>query len=677
MNNKIVVTAGLPYANGKLHIGHMLEYVQADIYTKALKLLGKEAIFVCGSDMHGTPIEVNAQKAGKTPQEFANFHREGQLVDFKKYLIDFDSYSHTDTSENKEMAIHFFNTLKEKGLIYTKKIPTIYCQHCQRSLPDRFVKGTCPHCQTEGQYGDICESCGKVLKGVDLINPVCTICGHKPEHSESVHYFFKLSDYADKLKEWVKGADWMQSELKNWLKNWLENLDDWCISRDEPYYGFAIPNSAEECGQKKYFYVWLDAPIGYITSTIQYDKNWEEYWKGGQVQHIIGKDIAYFHFLFWPAMLMAMDIPVPELTVHGFITVNGKKMSKSRGTFFTAEELLDYFSPEHVRFYYASHLNRKVTDVDLNLEEFKAEINNVLVGNLSNFCYRVLKFAQTNYGEIVDVQDEPLEQFIDLVDQIKQNYLNFDFKNVIKSILQLADIGNAYFQNSEVWKDKDSDESKAKVGYCVNLAKNLAILVKPILPLFAEKVFSAFGEKELTWDDLNFNWTGKLNEPEMLIEKIDKIPETKNFPLQLTVGKIVSLENHPDADKLYVLKVNFGDEERQILAGLRPYLEPEQLLNKFAVFCKNMKPAKIRGLESRGMILAAEDEDHKVAILDVEGLEPGQEVNFGDLKNNNQEITFNDFEKVKMVVNNGKVEYCGQFLNNVQVKGVKSGACVE
>ena len=502
-NNKVIVTAALPYANGNIHIGHLLEYIQADIYTRFLKLMGREVYYICASDMHGTPIEVNAAKEGVKPEVFAEKFWSEHQKDFATFLIKFDNYYKTHSSENRLLAEFFFSELKKKNLIYTKKIKVMYCVSCARSLPDRFVKGTCPNCKAEEQYGDICERCNTVLKAFDLINPFCVICKNKPEQRDSLHYFFKLSQFTDKLQAWMIAEKEMQQEMKNWLQGWIDKgLDDWCISRDAPYFGFEIPGSLQETGQVKYFYVWLDAPIGYISSTQNLvksmSKGWEDYWHKGRVQHFIGKDIAYFHFLFWPAMLMAMEIPLPKLMVHGFITVNGQKMSKSRGTFFTAKDFAGSYPVEGLRFYYAAHLDRKLVDVDLSLEEFKAVNNNVLMGSLGNFCYRVLTFAEKNYGgvERIALENNLNKEILELVKEIEQDYLAMDFKSVVKGILTIADIGNAYFQRSEVWKSKETAEAQEKVGWWVNLTRTLSMLVRPILPEFSRKVREALGVNE-------------------------------------------------------------------------------------------------------------------------------------------------------------------------------------
>ncbi|MBI2151425.1 methionine--tRNA ligase [Candidatus Woesearchaeota archaeon] len=711
-SEKIVVTAALPYANGSIHIGHLLEYIQADVFVRFLKLTQKEAIYICASDMHGTPVEVNARKAGKEPEAFAlGFWKEHQ-EDFASFQINFDNYYKTHSPENKELAEHFFSTLRKKGFIYIKKVNNIYCSNCQRYLPDRFVKGTCLNCTKVDQYGDVCEGCGSTLKGIDLINPKCSLCSKTPGQKKSSHYFFALSKCAEELKKWFAKPD-IQPEIKNSVEEWLnKGLEDWCISRDAPYFGFEIPGSKEETGELKYFYVWLDAPIGYISSTENYcdkiniknsSKNnpnpnyknlvWEDYWKKGQVYHFIGKDIIYFHYLFWPAMLMKMDIPLPKLNTHGFITVNGQKMSKSRGTFFTARDFLKLYPAEALRFYYAGHLNKQLQDVDLNFEEFKAYNNNVLVGSLGNFCYRVLTFAEKNYSIIKEIagnaEEKELEKKVSILrTEIEKNYQKLEFQSAVKNILKIADLGNAYFQKAEVWKDKDSLESRKKVGWCVNLARNLAILVSPVLPQFSERVMVALGEKgsgdkseeNLFWNDYSFKWKGKIGKVELLAQKIEVVPSGAVFPLRLAVGKIEEVKPHPNADSLYLMKVDFGLEgKRQVVAGLRKHFSVEDLLHRKAVFCLNMKLAKIRGETSEAMILAADD-GQKVSVLEVNKTLLGEAVCFQGMENGREEVVFEDFLKLVMLVKEGKVYFEGKKLSSavedIAVHGLMEGARV-
>ncbi len=685
---KIVITAALPYANGPIHIGHLLEYIQADIYARFLKLSGKDALYICASDMHGTPIEVNARKAGVEPEKFVEKYWKEHQQDFASFLIAFDNYHKTHSRENKELSEYFFTELKKKGFIYKKSMEVIYCRNCQRSLPDRYVRGTCPLCGIAEQYGDVCEGCGSVLKGTDLLNPKCSLCGQTPSIKLSQHYFFRLSAFAGKLKKWInsKDAD-LQPEVKNWLKGWLDKgLEDWCISRDAPYFGFEIPDSKKECGEVKYFYVWLDAPIGYISSTKNYcDKKrscqWEDYWKKGPAYHFIGKDISYFHFLFWPAMLMAMDIPLPKLTVHGFITVNGQKMSKSRGTFFTAKEFHKLYGAEALRFYYASHLQRKVVDVDLNFDEFVAVVNNVLVGKLGNFCYRSLIFAEKNYAELpAPAENKALtKKVLSLAGKIKKNYLAQDYHAAIKNILLIADQGNVYFQKAEPWKTKDEEKTKKAVSWCLNLARNLAVLINPVLPEFSGKVFSAMGDENVVFDDINFKWNGKVKNVPLLVNKVE-IVRKETFPLRLTVGKILEVKDHPNADSLYLLEVDLGKiGKKQVVAGLKKYFSKEDLQGRKAIFVANMKPAKLRGEMSEAMILAADDGVH-AGILEVQKTAPGEEMHFEGTENAHAEITFDEFMKIVMEVRAGEVWWEGKklisTLEEVKVHGVNDGARV-
>ncbi len=715
--DRIIVTAALPYANGEIHIGHLLEYVQADIFTRFLKMQGKNALYICASDMHGTPIEVNAKKAGTTPEKFTIKFWKDHQQDFKLFHIEFDNYHKTHSPENKELSEYFFRELKKKGYIYTKKINIIYCNNCSRSLPDRYVRGTCPNCATEDQYGDICESCGSALKATDLINPKCSICGRAPIQKESEHYFFSLSKFSSRLKKWINAADSdVQKEVRNWLDGWLKKgLEDWCISRDAPYFGFEIPDSKKETGELKYFYVWLDAPIGYISSSKNYcdkareidskskvksnSKNksslkWEDYWKKGQVYHIIGKDIAYFHYLFWPAMLMGVGIPVPKLTTHGWITVNGEKMSKSRGTFFTAKDFHKLYPAEALRFYYASHLDRKVIDVDINFTDFMAVNNNVLMGCLGNFCYRVLTFAEKNYGGVKAVAQEKArtKKVEALIDNVKESYQKQDFKSAVKDILKIADIGNSYFQNAEPWKGKGSDDAKERqkaeeaVGWCVNLARNLAIVAAPILPEFSQKTGKALGDKGFSWKDIVFGWKcKKLGKIELLVKKIENVKESdekvEQFPLNLVVGKIVKVKDHSNADSLYLLNVDLGEDfgKKQVVAGLKKYMQPKELINRKVVFCVNMKPAKLRGELSEAMILAADDSEC-VALLEAEKSKIGQEVCFKGLENSKGMVTFEDFKGITMQVLQEKVVFQNKTLSSktedIVCKGVKEGARV-
>jgi len=916
---RTVITAALPYANGPIHIGHLLEYIQADIYSRFLKLTGEDALYICASDMHGTPIEINAQKAGEKPEAFVEKYWLEHQADFKSFLIQFDNYYKTHSPENKELAEFFYSSLKKKGLIYRKTIQVMYCDYCNRSLPDRYVKGICPHCQAADQYGDVCEKCGSVLKGVDLINPYCIICHNKPRLKDSEHYFFKLSNFSKELRQWFDSTtSHIQPEVRNWLEGWFEKgLDDWCVSRDAPYFGFEIPDSKKETGEIKYFYVWLDAPIGYISSTKNYcdnhKLNWKDYWYKGQVQHFIGKDIAYFHLLFWPAMLMGVGIPLPQVTIHGFITVNGEKMSKSRGTFLTAKDFLNSYTAEALRFYYARHLDRKVIDVDLSFTELKAVVNSVLLGNIGNFCYRTLVFTEKNYAVVKEIAAEPelREKVNTLIQSVEYSYSTFDFKSAVRDILQIADLANAYFQKAEPWKTKESAETKAAIGFCVNLARNLAILVSPILPQFSPKIYAAIGGKDLHWNDLSFEWKGKVGKVDILVEKIEEVKElnvvrevktidytiapeverfgvkvrvaqltgltikkkhegveklksevqknminfehkdvleeyhqinkkmnlddqrypnavtnlislikqkgklpqintvvdiynalsvesgiamathdidklngkivirlskegeeftaldgtteklkcgeviyaddsrilgrfskqcqhtittvdTKDlvligfanrkitdedmdkaflqtgelitkynggefkilksndnnrnvlqetpFPLHLAVGLVEEVKDHPNADSLYLLNVNFGSlGSKQVVTSLKKILSPSAFLKKKLVFCVNLKPSKFRGEVSDAMILGV-DHDDTTTLFEMAKSSPGDTVAPGGIDPNKNQISFDDFSKVELVVEKKNIIFAGKALGSsvekIFVKNVKDGVRV-
>ena len=649
----IIVTSALPYANGAIHVGHLVEYIQTDIFVRFLKLTGENAVYCCADDTHGTPIQISAEKQGILPEELVGKYHTEHLRDFKRFLIDFDSYYSTNSKENKYFSDLVFNRLKKKNLIYKKEVELSYCNKCKKFLPDRYIKGRCPKCNAPDQYGDVCEKCNEIYKTTDLEEPYCTICGKTPVRRLSEHYFFKLSEFEGKLKKWFEKNKNLQPEIINYLKNWIEKgLKDWDISRDGPYFGFKIPDE-----ENLYYYVWLDAPIGYISSfsnTLNKDtKRAEKEWNNSRVIHFIGKDIIYFHFLFWPAMLMAADFTLPEnLVVHGFLTVNKEKMSKSRGTFFTAEEFANKYNPEYLRFYYAKVLSKKLSDIDLDFKDFQNSINNELVGNIGNFCYRTLSFTNKFFNsEIKDIEENKklIKEIEEKIEKIKKSYEDVNYNKALKEILAISDLGNRYFQKNQPWKlIKENKKSAQKVvGLCINIVKNLSILMQPILPEFSKKLQEQLNLENLTWEDLNFNYNNKeINKAEILIDKFEEVIE-ETFPLDLKLAKIEKVSDHPEADKLYILDINLG-EKRQLVAGVKEYYKKEELEGKNIIIIANLKPAKLRGVVSQGMLLAAEAGD-EVKVLIAEG-KPGDEVKFGDLKNNKEQITYEQFSKLKIKV---------------------------
>ena len=509
---RILVTSALPYANGSLHCGHLLEYIQTDIFVRFLRLIGEDVLYVCADDTHGAPIEIKSAELGITPEKLIGDVYKEHVQDFSDFFISFDNYYTTNSPENKHYSDLIFTRLKEKNLIYTKEIEVTYCEHDKRTLPDRYVKGKCPKCGTPDQYGDVCENCNAAYKTIDLIEPYCIVCKNKPIRKKSLHYFFKLSKFSKKLGSWLEKNKNLQPEIKNFVFNWIKNgLEDWNISRDGPYFGFKIPGE-----ENKYYYVWLDAPIGYIASTDNYCKKHnlkiEDYWhsKNSRIYHFIGKDIIYFHFLFWPAMLLGSGFNLPyDIAVHGFLTVNGEKMSKSRGTFFTAREFLQRYNAEHLRFYYAGLLSKKMSDADLSFDDFRKKINNELAANIGNFFFRVLSFLNKNFdGYIKDIgNDKQLTKEInEAAKKIHKDYSDLNFIEATKNILHISSLGNKYFQNNEPWKliNEDREKTHEILGLSVNIVKNLSILIQPILPNFSLNLQKQLNLQNLKYSGLCF-----------------------------------------------------------------------------------------------------------------------------------------------------------------------------
>jgi methionyl-tRNA synthetase len=552
-NKKTLITSALIYANGPVHIGHLVEHIQTDIFVRFLKMTGKD-VFYCGADdTHGTPIEINAAKEGVSPEDFIKYWWKEHKRDFDNYLVEYDSYYTTNSPENKYYTELIFKRLKENGYIYTKEIELTYCETCERYLPDRYVKGTCPNCGAQDQYGDICEKCNTTYSTIELVNPYCSICNSAPIRKNSLHYFFKLGEFTDWLKTWLSENKRLQPEIRNQILTWVnDGLEDWCISRDGPYFGFKIPEE-----ENKYFYVWLDAPIGYIASTANYCKNKDftadDIWQTGEheIIHFIGKDIIYFHLLFWPAVLSGAGFHVPDnIVVHGFLTVNGEKMSKSRGTFLTAEEFLEYLDPELLRFYYAANLSHTMTDIDLDLKNLENRINNELVANIANFIYRVMSFTAKNYkGLTTKILNEKLIKKVNEKSQrVYQAFENYEFRDAVNKILEISSIGNKYFQDNAPWELRKSDAEKTQkvLTDCVNIVKNISIMVKPIMPLFAQEIEAQLNLENLAWADIEARIEDhQLGKAKIILKKIEpieikKTQEPKKRDIKLEIDKRIS-----------------------------------------------------------------------------------------------------------------------------------------
>lgn len=694
---KIVLTNALIYANGPAHIGHMLEYVQADIISRTLKLLGHEVIFCGAEDTHGAPIEIKASQLGIKPEELIKNMEELHHKDFKDFHIDYDSYYNTNSSENQHLAELIFNRLKAKNLIYKKTMELTYCEHDKRFLPDRYVKGKCPKCGAEDQYGDQCEKCGTAYSPVELIAPYCTICKNTPVRKDSEHYFFKLGEFSEKLREWLNNNKELQPEIRNQVLTWIDKgLDDWCVSRDGPYFGFKIPGE-----ENKYFYVWLDAPIGYISSLSHNRGSTDaglDYWNNARVIHIIGKDIVYFHLLFWPAVLMGADIKLPEnILVHGFLNVNNEKMSKSRGTFLNAAELSALVKPEYFRYYIASNLSRTMSDINLELEDFKERINNELVGNIANFVYRVLSFINKNFdSKITSGTDEQiLNEAKAIARETIEYYGKYELRQALQSVSRLSALGNKYFQENEPWKLIKTDKEKAQhvINTAVNILKDLVIVLKPALPDYSSKIESQLNFNGLSLKDIDTKvHDHSINEAKIIFEKIDKIElgekkikteKNSGFDkLQLRVAKITKVERHPKAEKLYIEHIDFGDEQRVIVSGLVPHYKEEELVGKKILVVTNLEPANLRGVESKGMLLAAEE--NGVVGLVLPDAELGEYAYNGEIDDSRIEsiknlpkINIKEFAEVSLIAKDGKIYGDGKELKlkkgTISIDKVKNG----
>jgi len=670
---QIVVTSALPYANGPIHIGHMLEYVQTDIWVRFQKLRGHECIFVCADDAHGTPIMLRAQAEGISPEELIErMHRE-HLQDFTDFGVAFDNYYSTHSDENRHFAETIYTRLRDAGHIRTRVISQAYDPKAEMFLPDRFIKGDCPNCGAADQYGDNCENCGATYAPTDLKNPVSVVSGETPIEKDSEQYFFKLEDFEEMLKTWTR-AGHIQTEIANKMDEWLnEGLKDWDISRNAPYWGFEIPDAPG-----KYFYVWLDAPIGYMASF----KNWcttnghdfDSYWRADsttELHHFIGKDIARFHTLFWPAMLHGAGYRKPSAVYcHGFLTVDGQKMSKSRGTFIMARTYLDHLNPEYLRYYFAAKLGPGVDDIDLNLEDFTSRVNSDLVGKLVNIASRCAGFINKRFDSKLSAElaDQSLsQQYLVASETIADYYEKREFGKAMRDIMALADKVNQYIDEKQPWVVIKDPERVAEVqDICsigLNCFRQLVILLKPVLPKLAEQAEVFLNVAPLTWADLGNNlWDHQINrftplmtriEPvfiERMIEttKDDLIAEQKiqagpqdpaieaiapeisydDFAkLDFRIAKIVTAKRVEKSDRLLQLTLDIGGETRNVFAGLANAYKPEDLEGKLTVMVANLAPRKMRFGISEGMVLAAGSGETEIFVLHPDsGATPGMRV---------------------------------------------------
>ena len=669
---KILVTSALPYANGPIHLGHMLEYIQTDIWSRFQKLRGHECHYICADDAHGTPIMLKAQQMGIQPEEMIAKVNQEHQQDFAEFNIAFDNYHSTHSEENRQLASEIYLKLRDNGYIKSKTISQLFDPEKSMFLPDRFVKGTCPKCKSEDQYGDNCDACGATYSPTELINPRSAVSGATPVMKETEHFFFDLPAFETMLKEWTHSGS-LQSEMANKLDEWFEQgLQQWDITRDAPYFGFEIPDAPD-----KYFYVWLDAPVGYMGSFKNLcDKrpelNFDEFWNvdsKAEVYHFIGKDIVYFHSLFWPAMLKGAGYRQPSsVYAHGYVTVNGAKMSKSKGTFIKARTYLDHLDPEYLRYYYAAKLSSRIDDLDLNLEDFAARVNSDLVGKLVNLASRTAGFIVKRFdAKLAKVEDNSLaESFLAKQELIAELYEGREYGKAMREIMALADVANAYVADEAPWQLVKNEETLARAhqvcSVALNLFRILVTYLKPVLPRLATDV-EAFLKLELSWSGLALDMAGhQINPFKPMMQRIeldkvsamveaskeslkatedtpkasgpladDPISPTIEFDdfakLDLRIALIKKAEHVPEANKLLKLQLDLGGETRQVFAGIKSAYAPEDLEGKLTVMVANLAPRKMRFGLSEGMVLAAGPGGKDLWVLEPhEGAQPGMRV---------------------------------------------------
>ncbi|MEL6950370.1 MAG: methionine--tRNA ligase [Pseudomonadota bacterium] len=663
-SRRILVSSALPYANGDIHLGHLVEYIQADIWVRFQRLLGHEVYFVCASDAHGTPIMIRARKDGVEPEAVVAHYQQAHVTDFAAFGVVFDNFNSTHADENRELVYDIYGKLTDAGHIYTKTINQAYDEAEKMFLPDRFVRGTCPVCSTEDQYGDACESCGSTYTPADLKDPVSVLSGEAPVWRDSEHYFFKLGEFEAFLKDWLDGAG-LDDSVRKKLSEWFEaGLQDWDISRDAPYFGFEIPGA-----EGKYFYVWLDAPVGYFGSFKALCERegmdfapWLAPDTDTELYHFIGKDIVYFHSLFWPAVLQGAGMRTPtSVFAHGFLTVDGKKMSKSRGTFIKGRTYLDHLDPEYLRYYYAAKLGPGIDDIDLNLEDFVSRVNADLVGKLVNIASRCAGFVhKNNDGKLADVLPDPelYQSFADAGDTIAGHFDRREYSKAIREIMALADRANQYIDANKPWQMvKDEALRDAVPGVCtqgLNLFRALAVYLAPVLPALADKARELFGEDTWQWDSAAAPLTGTpITKFKPMLTRIDDkqvakmVDASKDsdtpapaaasdedtigiddfMAVDLRVARIVKAEHVEGADKLIRVQLDVGAlGQRQVFAGIKSAYDPAALEGRLTVMVANLAPRKMRFGLSEGMVLAAGDGKGIFLLSPDDGAAPGMRV---------------------------------------------------
>ncbi|MDZ4729010.1 MAG: methionine--tRNA ligase [Xanthomonadales bacterium] len=672
---QILLTSALPYANGAIHLGHMLEYVQTDIWARFQRAQGHECYFAWADDAHGTPVMLWARAEGKTPEELIDKMNAEHKQDFRDFGISFDNYSSTHSDYNRELVEMIYLRLEAAGHIAKRSIKQLYDEQEGMFLPDRFIRGTCPKCKTEDQYGDSCESCGSTYSPTDLINPRSAVSGTTPVMKDSEHYFFRLAEFEDALQKWMHSGA-LQSEIANKLQEWFgEGLRDWDISRDAPYFGFQIPGTTD-----KYFYVWVDAPIGYLASFKELCEreglDFDHWWKKDsttEVHHFIGKDIVYFHTLFWPAMLMGAGLRTPTAVhAHGFLTVDGAKMSKSRGTFIRARTYLDQLEPDYLRYYFAAKLGSGTGDIDLNLDDFVQRVNADVVGKVVNIASRCAGFIQRKSENQLAAElpvPDLYQQFVDEKSNIAADFEGRNYQSAVRRIMALADLANRYIDDNKPWVlSKEAGREAEVQAICtqgINFFRVLMTYLAPILPFTAERA-SAFLNCPLNnWQDMDKPLLGiPVNTFQPLLQRIDpvkiaaiveaskaslqaekpKAEESKSAEpafepiadmidikafqqIDLRIARIIKAEAVPESNKLLRLELDVGSGQRTIFSGIKSAYKPEDIEGRLTVIVANLQPRKMRFGVSDGMVLCAGSDDDGLFLLSPDdGAQPGMRI---------------------------------------------------
>ena len=642
---KIIVTQALPYANASLHLGHILEAVQTDIWSRFQNKSGNECLFFCADDTHGTPVMLKAKELGKSPEDLIKEVQRDHEETYKLYDINFTNYHTTHSDENKKYSEQIYLKAKANDLIARRTINQLYDESESMFLSDRFVKGICPKCGATDQYGDGCTKCGATYDVSELKNPVSAISGTKPVNKESEHIFFDLPKKLDTLKEFLATAN-LQKPITNKLSEWVnDDLQQWDISRDAPYFGFKIPEE-----DNKYFYVWLDAPIGYIASIDNWatrnNKDMDLLWSANsnyEIYHFIGKDISYFHGLFWPALLSASDLRLPDgIFVHGFLTINGEKMSKSKGTGILAKEFAQLCDPETLRYYFAAKLNDKVEDIDLNFEDYVQRINSDLVGKYLNIASRCSSFIEKNSNELSDTCDNHLlEEVIKQKENIKECFESRNYSKAIRLIMDIADLTNKYINDNTPWK-KDTKEAAYIATTALNVFNILTIYLSPIIPNITKGAFKFLNQDNQSFNDVELLLKNKINKYKPLLKRLEPIiiPEEKPMSdeenyisidqfaeIDLRVAEIKAASHVDGADKLLQLTLDVGDlGERNVFAGIKKAYDPDSLVGKMVILVSNLAPRKMKFGLSEGMVLASSDDEGIYLISPDSGATPGLRV---------------------------------------------------